>query len=132
MKGLWKYYLPRRLLTPEKWSGQDADDFEMGLGGRSHGCRSGKRGFILRATDDPCRLDYSGRGIEILDDAPAGRISRYRQGLQYRMDAVSGHRADDAGAGGRRARLRHASAAIARQRRGRRQPEGLHRGPARL
>ncbi len=92
----------------------------------------GEREFISRAADDPRRLDHSGRGIEILDDAQAGGISRSRQDLQCRMDAVPGHRADDAGAGRRRARLRDAGAAVAGQRRGRRQPEGLHRGAARL
>ena len=44
-----------------------------------------------------------------------------RQDLQYRVDPVPGHRADDAGAGGGRARLRDAGAAVARQRRGWRQ-----------
>ena len=84
----------------------------------------------MRATDNSRRLDDSGRGIEILDDAPARRISRTRQDLQYRMDPVPGHRADDAGARRRRARLRDAGAAVAGERRGRRQSEGLHRRAA--
>ena len=33
--------------------------------------------------------------IEILDDAPACGIPQSRQDLQYRMDAIPGHRADD-------------------------------------
>ena len=48
------------------------------------------------------------------------------------MDPVSGHRSDDAGLGGRRAGLRDAGTAVARQWRGWRQPQGLHRGAARL
>src|SRR5216683_2747810 len=64
--------------------------------------------------------------------AAARGIPRSRQDLQYRMDAVSGHRADDASAGGGSARLRDAGAAIAGERRGRRKPESLYRGPTRL
>ena len=111
--------------------GHDADTFEMDRGGRRGGCRIGRRQRIAGAADHPRRLDHSGRGIEILDDAPAGGISQSRQGLQHRMDPVPGHRADDAGAGRRRARLRHPGAAVAVERRGRRRPQGLHRGPAR-
>ncbi len=107
---------------PSKWA----------YGGGSRRCGVGEREFILRAADDPRRLDHSGRGVEILDDEAAGGISQSRQGLQYRMDPVPGHRADDTGAGGRRARLRHAGAVVAGQRRGRRRPQGLHRGAARV
>ncbi len=132
MKGLCACYLRRGLLASRKWSGHDADTFEMDFGGRGGGCRFCRRELIARATDDPRRLDHSGRGIEILDDAQAGGISQSRQDLQCRMDAVPGYRADDAGARRRRARLRHAGAVVARQRRGRRKSESLHRGAARL
>src|SRR6202171_2875892 len=132
MKGLAHVILRWHLSASGKWSGHDADTFEMDLSGRGLGCRFGQRELISRTTDDPRRLDDSGRGIEILDDAEAGGISRSRQDLQYRMDAISGHRADDAGAGGRSARLRDAGAIVAGERRGRRKPESLHRGPTRL
>ena len=65
-----------------------------------------RREPIPRTTDHPRRLDHSCRGIEILDDAQAGGVSRPRQDLQYRMDAIPGHRADDSGAGCGRAGLR--------------------------
>ena len=94
--------------------------------------RAGRRDIGHRATDDPRRLDHPGRGIQILDDEAAGRISGYRQDLQYRMGAIPGHRADDAGAGGGRAGLRHAIAAGAGAGRGQRQSESLHRSPARI
>src|SRR6202171_3319026 len=130
MKGLAHVILRWHLSASGKWSGHDADTFEMDLSGRGLGCRFGQRELISRATDDPRRLDDSGRGIEILDDAEASGISRSRQDLQYRMDAISGHRADDAGAGRGRARLRNAGPAVARQRRGWGAPERLSRRPA--
>src|SRR6266849_6437773 len=120
------------LLASGKWSGHDADTFKVDFSGWSRGRCLCQRERNSRATDDPRRLDHSGRGIEILDDAAAGRISRPRQDLQYRMDAIPGHRTDDAGAGSRRARLRDPGPAIAVEWRGWRQSEGLHRGPARL
>src|ERR1700716_2397958 len=132
MKGLANVILRWRRSASGNWSGHDGDTFEMDFGSRGDGGRFCWREFIARATDDPRRLDYSGRGIEILDDAQADGISRARQELQYRMDAIPGHRADDAGAGRRRARLRDAGTTVAGERRGRREPEGLHRGPARL
>src|SRR5712672_2324850 len=120
------------LLASGKWSGHDADTFKVGFNGWSRGRLFCHREHNSRPTDDPRRLDHSGRGIEILDDAPAGRISRSRQDLQYRMDPIPGHRTDDAGAGGRCARLRNAGAFVAGEWRGRRQSEGLHRGTARV
>src|SRR6266581_7465590 len=122
----------RRLLASKKWSRHDADTFEMDRGGWGCGRCSGEHELIARATKDPRWLDHSGRGIEILDDAAACGIPRSRQDLQYRMDAVSGHRDDDASAGGGSARLRDAGAIVAGERRGRRKPESLHRGPTRL
>src|SRR3977135_2157155 len=132
MKGLANVILRWRRSASGNWSGNDGDPFEMDLGNRGAGGRFCRREFIARATDDPRRLDHSGRGIEILDDAQAGGISRTRQELQYRMDAIPGHRADDAGAGRGRARLRDAGAAVTGERGGRRTPEGLYRGAARL
>ena len=104
----------------------------MDFGGGRGGYRACRREPIPGTTDHPRRLDHSCRGIEILDDAQAGGVSRSRQDLQYRMDAIPGHRADDAGAGRRRAGLRDPGAAVAGEWRGRRQSEGLHRGPARV
>src|SRR6266478_2172801 len=115
-----------RLLALGKWSGHDANTFELDRGGGGCGFHFCRREPITRATDDPRRLDYSGRGIEILDDAEARGISRSRQDLQCRMDAISGHRADDAGACGGRARLCDAGAVVAGERRGRRKSKGLH------
>src|SRR6478672_5866418 len=123
MKGLAHVILG--LLASGKWSGHDADAFKVDFNGRSRSRCFCQRERNSRATDDPRRLDDSGRGIEILDDAAAGRISRSRQDLQYRMDAIPGHRTDDAGAGSRRARLRDPSPTIAVEWRGRRQSEGL-------
>src|ERR1700738_3535494 len=94
MKGLAKLVLRGCLLASKKWSGDDAGTFDMDFGRRSDGRRTCGRKFILRATDDPCRLDHSGRGIEILDDAKARGISRPRQDLQCRMNAIPGDRAD--------------------------------------
>src|SRR6202048_3373871 len=94
MKGLRACYLRRGLLASGKWRGHDADTFEMDFGGRGGGCRFCQREFIARATNDPRRLDHSGRGIEILDDAQTSGISRSRQDLQCRMDAVPGYRAN--------------------------------------
>src|SRR6478752_7734786 len=130
MKGLAHVILG--LLASGKWSGHDTDTFKVDFNGWSRGRYFCQRERNSRATDDPRRLDDSGRGIEILDDAPTGRISQPRQDLQYRMDPIPGHRSDDAGAGGRRARLRNASAFVAVEWRGRRQSEGLHRGTARV
>src|SRR6185312_257439 len=110
----------------------DAVGFEMDFGGCGSDADYRRRWRIAGATDDPRWLDHSGRGIQILDDAPAAGIPRSRQDLQYRMDSIPGYRADDSGAGRRRTRLRHPGAIVARQWRGRRQPESLHRGPARL
>src|SRR5258708_28111616 len=93
------------LLASGKWSGHDADTFKVGFNGWNRGRRFCQRERNSRATDDPRRLDHSGPGIEILHDAPARRISRFRQDLQYRMDPIPGHRTDDAGAGGPCARL---------------------------
>src|SRR5262245_17847452 len=50
------------------------------------------------AGHDPRRLDHSGRGIEILDDAPAREVPEPWQGLQDRVVAVPGYDADGAGA----------------------------------
>src|SRR6266568_7685722 len=94
-----------RRAASKKWSRIDADIFKMAFGCRGSGCCSWRPGFGTGAADDPRRLDYSGRGIEILDDATARGISQSRQDLQYRMDPVPGYRADDAGAGRGRARL---------------------------
>src|SRR2546423_14990633 len=107
------------VLTPVvgKWSGDDADIFKMELGGRGFGLRFRGRKRSPRAAEYPRRLDHSGRGIEILDDAQARGIPKSRQNLQRRMDAISGHRADDSGAGRWRARLRDAGAVVAGQRR---------------
>src|SRR6266404_1758844 len=115
--GAWNFALG--LLASGKWSRHDADTFKMDFSSWSLGRRVCRCEFISRATDDPRRLDHSGRGIEVLDDAPAGRISRSRQDLQYRMDPIPGHRTDDAGAGGRCARLRNAGAFVAGEWRGR-------------
>src|SRR5260370_36772493 len=120
MKGLAQAVLRWRLPASKKWSGHDGDTFEIDLGGRSFGLGSCRHELISGATDDPRRLDHSGRGIEILDDAQAGGISRSWQDLQYRMDAIPGHRADDAGARRGRARLRDAGAIVAGERCGRR------------
>src|SRR5215212_10702296 len=92
----------------EKWSGDDAHVFKMGAGGWRFGRRFGYLESIARPADDPGRLDHSGRGIEILDDAPAYRIPKSRKGLQCRMDAIPGHRADDASIDRGRSRLRDA------------------------
>src|SRR6267378_976889 len=132
MKGLAHVILRWRLSASGKLSGHDADTFKVDFGGWGCGRRFFRRERISRPTNDPRRLDNSGRGIEILDDAAAGGISRSRQDLQRRMDAIPGHRADDASAGGRRARLRDAGAVVAGERRGRWKSEGLHRGTARL
>src|SRR3977135_2126347 len=132
MKGLANVILRWRRSASGNWSGNDGDPFEMDLGNRGAGGRFCRREFIARATDDPRRLDYSGRGIEILDDAQADGISRARQELQYRMDAIPGHRADDAGAGRGRARLRDAGAVVAGERGGGGEAEGPHRCTRRL
>src|SRR5258705_13935856 len=127
MKGLW-----HAMAALGKMEWHDANTFEVDPGGCRFGCQSGRCDLVSRAADDPRRLDHSGRGIEILDDAPAHGIPQSRQDLQYRMDAIPGHRADDAGLGGGRARLRDAGAAVAGEWRGRREAEGLHRGAASL
>ena len=127
MKGL------RGILTaPEKWSGMMRTASNWILAAGAAAALFAGVNSAHAQQDDPRRLDHTGRGIEILDDAPAGGISQSRQDLQCRMDAIPGHRADDAGAGRRRARLRDPGAAVAVERRGRRRPEGLHRGPARV
>src|SRR5262249_43948274 len=79
--------------------GDDADGFEVDFCGSRGDADCGWWGGIAGATDDPRRMDHSSRGIQILDDAPAAGISRPRQDLQYRMDPVPGHHADDLGAG---------------------------------
>src|SRR5258708_38603899 len=114
----------------QEWSGQDADGFEVDSGGRRGGFHAGKRRPVAGPTDDPCRMDHSGRGVEILDDAAAFGVSRYRQDLQYRMDAIPGYRADDPGACRGCARLRDPGAAVARQWCGWWQSKGLYRGAA--
>src|SRR5438309_860640 len=127
MKGLW-----HAMAASGKVEWNDADTFEMDPGGWGFGRRPGGRELVSCAADDPRRLDHSGRGNEILDDAQAHGIPQSRQGLQYRMDAIPGHRADDAGAGRGRPRLRDAGAIVTCQWRGRRKSEGLYRGAARL
>src|SRR5260370_25210721 len=96
MKGLCARYLRRGLLASKKWSGHDADTLEMGFGGRGGCCRFCRREFISRAADDPRRLDHSGRGIEILDDAQARGISQSPHDLQCPIDAIPGYPAADA------------------------------------
>src|SRR5229473_4699886 len=115
MKGLW-----HAMAASGKVEWHDADTFEMDPGGGGFDRRSGGRELVSRAADDPRRLDHSGRRIEILDDAETHGIPQSRQDLQYRMDAIPGHRANDAGVGGGRARLRDTGAAVAGERRGRR------------
>src|ERR1700736_2204987 len=132
MKGLRARYFATAPLGIGKWSGHDADNFEVDFSGWGCCRRFCQRELISRAADNPRRLDDPSRGIEILDDAEASRISRSRQDLQYRMDAIPGHRADDAGAGRGGTRLRDAGAVVAGEWRGRRKSEGLHRGTARL
>src|SRR5882672_3686223 len=127
MKGLW-----HAMAASGKMEWHDANTFEVDSGGRGFGRRFGGCELVLRSADDPRRLDHSGRGIEILDDAPAHGIPQSRQDLQYRMDAIPGHGADDAGVGGGRARLCDAGAAVAGEWRGWGKSEGLHRGAARL
>src|SRR5258707_14132287 len=105
MKGLAQV-LRRRLLASKKWSGHDADTFQIHFGGWNCGRRFCRHELVSRPTDDPRRLDHSGRGIKILDDAAAGGISRSRQDLQYRMDAIPGDSAGEAGACAPAARLR--------------------------
>src|SRR4051812_22746311 len=96
------------------WGGvHEAAEFEMADGGRNCGSSAWQHRRLVRAANDPRRLDHSGRRVKILDDAAAGGISQSWQDLQYRMDPVSGHLADDAGAGGGRAGLRDAGAAVA-------------------
>ena len=115
------------------WSRDDADDFEMDLGGRQRRRRV-LAGVSASHAQQTIRVGWTIPAEESkywMMRRPAA-ISRSRQDLQYRMDPVPGHRADDAGAGRGRARLRDAGAAVAGQRRGRRQSEGLHRGAARV
>ena len=89
--------------------GNETAGYRGAAGVRMHRRRQG-----AGRPDHPGRLDHSGRGVEILDDAPAGEIPEPRQGLQDRVVAIPGHFADGAGADRGRARLRDAGRAADR------------------